>query len=191
MSREIFQIVEELDQEDLQTQLALQCAPLLTGIKIANLLIVRSRNAKGVFEMFWGSRISVEVIYRSEEKTMFLLYQREELEAYLEKNSDTMKLFGYAKMELEEICGELKKRYACYMEERGGFPHEIGLLLGYPPEDVLGFIENEGKNYLYTGYWKVYGNVVEAVALFEAYNEAKEQLIRMISQGIEIRRILL
>lgn len=190
MSREIFQIVEELDQEDLQTQLALQCAPLLTGIKIANLLIVRNRNAKGVFEMFSGSRISVEVIYRSEEKTMFLLYQREELEAYLEKNSDTMKLFGYARMEVEEICRELKKRYARYMEGKGGFPHEIGLLLGYPPEDVLGFIENEGKNYLYTGYWKVYGNVVEAVALFEAYNEAKEQLIRMISQGIEIRRIL-
>ena len=51
MSKEVFQIIEELDQEDLQTQLALQCAPLLTGIKIANLLIVRNRNAKDVFEM--------------------------------------------------------------------------------------------------------------------------------------------
>ncbi len=190
MSKEVFQIIEELDQEDLQTQLALQCAPLLTGIKIANLLIVRNRNAKDVFEMFYGTRISVELIYRSEEKTMFLLYQKEELEAYLRKNKETMQLFGYHKIELEEICVELKKRYVSYMEERGSFPHEIGILLGYPPEDVLGFIENEGKNYLYTGYWKVYGNVVEAVALFEAYNEAKEQLIKMISQGIEIRRIL-
>ncbi len=190
MSREIFQIIEELDQEDLQTQLALQCAPLLTGIKISNLLIVRNWNARGVFEIFRGSRITVEVIYRSEEKTMFLLYQREELEAYLRENSDTMKLFGYAVMEVEEICRELKNRYASYMEGRGGFPHEIGILLGYPTEDVLGFIENEGKNYLYTGYWKVYGNVVEAVALFEAYNKAKEQLLKMISQGIEIRRIL-
>ena len=51
MSKEVFQIIEELDQEDLQTQLALQCAPLLIGIKIANLLIVRNRNAKDVFEM--------------------------------------------------------------------------------------------------------------------------------------------
>lgn len=190
MSHEIFQIVEELDQEDLQTQLALQCAPLLTGIKIANLLIVRNRNVKGVFGMFYGSRISVRVIYRSEEKTMFLLYQKEELEAYLQENEKTMRIFGYNEMDVEKICQELSKRYAVYMEERGSFPHEIGLLLGYPVEDVLGFIENEGKNYLYAGYWKVYGNVVETMALFESYNEAKEQLIRMISQGIEIRRIL-
>ena len=38
------------------------------------------------------------------------------------------------------------------MEEKGAFPHEIGLLLGYPVEDVLGFIRYQGKNYLYTGY---------------------------------------
>lgn len=25
------------------------------------------------------------------------------------------------------------------------FPHEMGVLLGYPTEDVLGFIENQGK----------------------------------------------
>lgn len=190
MSHEIFQIVEELDQEDLQTQLALQCAPLLMGIKIANLLIVRNRNEKGVYEMFYGSRISVKVIYRSREKTMFLLYRKGELEAYLQENEKTMKIFGYSEMDVEKICLELSKRYAVYMEERGSFPHEIGLLLGYPAEDVLGFIQNEGKNYLYAGYWKVYGNVMETMALFEAYNEAKEQLIRMISQGIEIRRIL-
>ena len=40
MSKEVFQMVEELNQEDLQTQLALQCAPLLTGIKVSNLLII-------------------------------------------------------------------------------------------------------------------------------------------------------
>mgnify|MGYP000213313901 FL=1 len=70
------------------------------------------------------------------------------------------------------------------------FPHEMGVLLGYPTEDVLGFIENQGKNYLYAGYWKVYGNLMETKALFEEYNKAKEHVITMVSQGIEIRRIL-
>ena len=27
----------------------------------------------------------------------------------------------------------------------GEFPHEVGLFLGYPPEDVRGFIENHAK----------------------------------------------
>ncbi len=44
MSKEVFQLVGEMDREDLQTQLALQCAPLLMGIKMSNLLIVPNRN---------------------------------------------------------------------------------------------------------------------------------------------------
>ena len=32
------------------------------------------------------------------------------------------------------------------------FPHEIGIFLGYPLEDVVGFIENQGKNYTCSGY---------------------------------------
>jgi len=27
-----------------------------------------------------------------------------------------------------------------------GFPHEIGVFLGYPLEDVMGFISNKGHN---------------------------------------------
>ena len=192
MSKEVFQMVEELNQEDLQTQLALQCAPLLTGIKVSNLLSVKNQSEEDIFEMFRETRISVKPIYQSEKKRIYLLYQREELEAYLntEEVAETMKMFGYEELEPDSICEELKKRHACYMEEKGAFPHEIGLLLGYPVEDVLGFIRHQGKNYLYTGYWKVYGNVVEAVALFEAYNQAKERVIRMLSHGIEIRRML-
>ncbi len=38
------------------------------------------------------------------------------------------------------------------MNQGKQFPHEMGLLLGYPVEDVVGFMENNGKNYLYSGY---------------------------------------
>ena len=38
--------------------------------------------------------------------------------------------------EVFQMVEELKKRYACYMEEKGAFPHEIGLLLGYPVEEI-------------------------------------------------------
>lgn len=192
MSQEVFQIVEELNLEELQTQIALQCAPLLKGIKISNLLIVQHQDAQSVFEIFQGTRISVELIYQSPQKQMFLLYQKEELEAYLneKRTADAMKMFGYDQITFEAICTKLKERYAAHFEEKGEFPHEIGLILGYPVDDVLGFIEHRGKNYLYTGYWKVYGNVVEAVALFEAYNEAKEQIIRKLYRGIGIRRMI-
>ena len=60
------------------------------------------------------------------------------------------------------------------MEQIAEFPHEMGLLLGYPVEDVEGFIENKGHNYLYAGYWKVYGHVEEKKALFNRYEEARK-----------------
>ena len=34
MSREVLEILEKMDKKELKTQLALQCAPLLTGIKL-------------------------------------------------------------------------------------------------------------------------------------------------------------
>ena len=66
----------------------------------------------------------------------------------------------------------------------------MGVLLGYPIEDVTGFIENKGKNYLYSGYWKVYGNVQEKIRLFEGFQEAKERLIRLLDSGFSMEWII-
>ena len=42
------------------------------------------------------------------------------------------------------------------------FPHEIGLFLGYPPEDVRGFIDHGARDCKCVGCWKVYGDVEAA-----------------------------
>ena len=76
------------------------------------------------------------------------------------------------------------------MEQGEGFPHEMGLLLGYPVEDVEGFIEHKGKNYLYSGYWKVYEDVASKRKIFEAYENAKEELIVLLANGHAVRSII-
>ena len=81
-------------------------------------------------------------------------------------------------------------RYATYMEERGEFPHEMGLLLGYPLEDVRGFMENEGKYFLYAGYWKVYENMTEKLKLFRKFEVAKETLLSLIYNGVCMEEIM-
>jgi len=74
-----------------------------------------------------------------------------------------------------------ERRRACCIEnlqERlrssSDFPHEIGLFLGYPLEDVRGFIENAGQNCKCTGCWKVYCNECETVKLFMKYKKCKD-----------------
>ncbi|MDR1515625.1 MAG: DUF3793 family protein [Synergistaceae bacterium] len=54
-----------------------------------------------------------------------------------------------------------------------GIPHEIGLFLGYPHEDVRGFIENKGRNSKISGYWKVYGDKAGALKKFEQFKKAE------------------
>ena len=52
--------------------------------------------------------------------------------------------------------------------ESQDFPHEIGLFLGYPFEDVQGFIQNRGCNCRLCGYWKVYANECEKSACLKS-----------------------
>lgn len=192
MSTEVFQILISMNQNELNTQLALQCAPLLTNYKISNLLIVDNSMKNKVITLFLKTSISVYILYETEKKVTFLLYRKEELEFYLQNKRvrDLMLKLGYKEFGIENILRELRIKYKAHMIEKDFFPHEIGLILEYPADDVNGFIENEGKNYLYIGYWKVYNNLNSALAKFEKYNMAKETLIRMFSQGVDVNQIL-
>ena len=42
------------------------------------------------------------------------------------------------------------------------FPHEIGIVLGYPLEDVISFERFSGKQCKYCGIWKCYSDVENA-----------------------------
>lgn len=69
------------------------------------------------------------------------------------------------------------------------FPHEIGLFLGYPPEDVRGFIENKAKRYKCCGCWKVYGDVKNAQRLFAKYKKCTDIYVAQWYDGQTIERL--
>lgn len=192
MRSEVAQIIKNMDQNNLETKIALQCAPLLTGIKISNLFIVPTINENQVICMLEGTPISLYTIYKTVGKTIFLLFRKEELEAYLYSKdvNNAMNHLGYCTVNINRVLEQLDIRYTKYCKGSGTFPHELGLLLGYPVEDVIGFIENQGKNYLFAGYWKVYSNLRETLCLFEKYSRAKETVIKMVSLGVGIQNII-
>lgn len=68
------------------------------------------------------------------------------------------------------------------------FPHEIGLFLGYPPEDVAGFIGKK-ENAKYVGCWKVYGDAERARRLFRQYEHCTSIYLRQHAQGKGIERL--
>ena len=77
---------------------------------------------------------------------------------------------GYPNKGSEQCVAYLARRF----RSGGGFPHEVGLFLSYPPQDVLGFIENRAVNYKCAGLWKVYGDVEQAQRLFARYRKCTD-----------------
>jgi hypothetical protein len=192
MSQEVFQIIQGMDLKNIETQFALQCAPLITGLKISNLLIVQNDNAARVKEILKGTGIVCFVLHVSDGKTIFLLYKEREMKAYLSRKRVRILLaqFGYRNYDLKSLLILFRKRYKMYGNGEIDFPHEMGLFLGYPVEDVHGFIENTGKNFLHSGYWKVYKNLPLKMQLFQSFEQARERVIQLTSCGMSIREII-
>lgn len=96
----------------------------------------------------------------------------------LPDNQRLLEAYGYHMRNLDEMLKRLAQRVRQISSRKLGFPHEIGVFLGYPKEDVEGFIHNEGRKYLMIGYWKVYSNPSRAKMIFKSYDQAKEGVVR-------------
>ena len=69
------------------------------------------------------------------------------------------------------------------LRESDEFPHEIGLFLSYPPEDVRGFIENKACRFKCAGLWKVYGDEERAKELFRQYKRCTDRCCALWRAG--------
>jgi hypothetical protein len=192
LSQEIWEIVANQNIDRLEMQMAMQCAPLITGLKISNLLNIPREDFEWMKKIVRQSQFSWYLLLETEKKITVLLFQRERLESYLEKQQvvEMLKQAGYTNLSLGCVLREFASRYKRFMETKNEFPHEMGLLLGYPTEDVEGFITHRGADCLCSGYWKVYANKERKLKLFEKFELAKEKLIQLLSYGVSMIDII-
>ncbi len=180
----------------LNCQAAFQCAPVLLGIKPSNLLIIDPCHLREACRLLRDTRVSIRTLYGSlrpqdkagRGKVVLFVCRRELMDQVLqdEDRAEFLRRFGYEDLRLPGILCRLQKQYAAYMEKRLPFPHELGILLGYPLADVEGFIQNRGENFLYSGYWKVYANAEEAKRTFRLYEFVRRGLTELTGQGMEV-----
>lgn len=115
-------------------------------------------------------------LVRCPERLTFLLYRKAFLHKVLFKASTRcfLKYHNYPTTSVKLILMHLKKRFS------EGCPHEMGIFLGIPLEEIQGFIQNCGQNAIATGYWKVYCNPARAKQLFTLYDFARNHAISQI-----------
>ncbi|WP_288332757.1 DUF3793 family protein [uncultured Cloacibacillus sp.] len=182
-------------KNSLESLIAFHCAPTLAGIKAANLFTwhhTREDMADGLIDAARSRLapygISMEILCRCERYALIFVYREEMLgRAFTPEAECFLEGYGYAAgSSVAEKLAVLKNRFTLC----GEFPHEIGVFLDYPLEDVRGFIENGGGGCKACGTWKVYGDSERALALFERYKRCTDYFCKKIDAGHEMAQLL-
>ena len=131
--------------------------------------------------------VTMTILKSSRDKALIYLYRAEELEKTLADKGvrRLLEACGYRSFDVGEALNTLRTR----LNDLGAFPHEIGVFLGYPLEDVLGFIENGGRNCLSCGCWKVYSNECAALEAFARFEKCKAVYQRLFASGCPLTRL--
>ena len=162
-----------------EENLVRQCAPTLAGIKTGTIFPVPFDTMAGLAaeirdlnHILVPKGLRLLPLRYQGRKALLYLYRPAGLKRDLQNHLAEALLAeaGYPKKDSEQCVAYLARRF----RSGEGFPHEVGLFLSYPPQDVSGFIENRAVNYKCAGLWKVYGDVEQAQRLFARYRKCTD-----------------
>lgn len=179
-------------QRLMDYKLVRQCAPTLAARKVGSLFCIdslstheplcalvarwnRDLNPSGIYVRVVAERCGRSFVYVYRRNLLKCLCEACDVRRFLEQ-------YDYKHFDEEKLIANLTYRIGkCHC-----FPHEIGLFLGYPLEDVKGFIANGGQNCKSCGYWKVYGDVETAEKRFECFRKCFTVMSNLFERGYSL-----
>lgn len=192
-----------MDRKQFDQLLALHCAPTLAGLKAASMVALPGRSMEElrdffrVYEQCFACKgLKVMELRQQKAHVLLLIYRPVVLQRLLRRKTakDILAMCGYPpEAALEELLSHLKRRMEQKLMEHGvrnGFPHEIGLFLGYPPHDVKGFIQHGGRNFRQCGFWKVYDNEKAVLHLFHCYAVCTKRVYDSLQEGVSLQSMI-
>ncbi|MCH3949471.1 MAG: DUF3793 family protein [Acidaminococcus sp.] len=180
----------------LESELIRQCAPTLAGLKPASLfrfvfpsLADSSRLVASLSLILAPKNIGIELLQFDVVRRSGLLfvYRPDDLKRIVSQDShrDFFKRQGYSRLCWQDILAEISLR----MTHRASFPHEIGILLGYPLDDVEAYMAAPRKKGLCSGCWKAYSQPARARLFFEKCRKCTLIYCRCYASGIPLSRL--
>lgn len=170
------------------------CSPTLAGIKTGNLFSAEYKTAselvreiKSVNDRLSPKGLRLLPMRYVNGRALLYLYRPSYLRQDL-TDRDTVRLLcemGYRSFSPDKCIATLIERF----RDSDRFPHEIGLFLSYPPEDVRGFIENNADNCKAVGAWKVYGDEDRAMQTFCRYKSCTDYYCRQWASGKTVEQL--
>lgn len=179
----------------MSTELLIRCcAPTLAGMKTGSMYSCPCADRKTLLRELQGMNrllspkgLCILPLRFDEGRALLYLFRPGELERDLRcpVARRILEEAGYEDLRLGKcLCCLVRK-----LQRRQDFPHEVGLFLSYPPEDVRGFIQNRAQNYKRVCAWKVYGDEELAQRTFARYQKCTESYCRAFRAGRKLEEL--
>lgn len=180
----------------IEHSLLVHCAPVLCKMKPASIISCCKYDPRTIDSTMEKVRnllapygcLLVEIC-RCEHHATIFMYHRWVLTAFLNTPGvpEFLMTKGYPVTKgIDELVAALVSRF----RSLGTVPHEVGVFLGYPLDDVQDFIRNRGRNYRVCRYWKVYSNENYAEKVFGCYDRCRMKLAELMNQGLPFELVL-
>lgn len=174
----------------LHKTLAEQCGAVLMREKPAALFPLK--DTEHTFEaaaaLLAANGLQVRRLRCEQNRTLLLVYEPGMLKQTLDQQLPK-KALGRIGYPVESGLWAMLEKLEQRVRDTGGFPHEIGFFLGYPPADVMGFILYSGRRPKHCCMWKVYSDVDRAKTLCGKYMACRHFCSSHIEQGGDLHSL--
>ena len=161
-------------------------APVMLGAKPAEILSFQKKTSTyfkdiEALEMCRKNctRLKITHIDCKNGTTKFFVYHSNELNTWLSdpRNLNFLKTQGYP--ELYTLDGYLSVLYE-RLQASDSFPHEIGVFLGYPLKDILGFMGLAKLQLTSVSKWRIYGDPRISLEKMDQIDKARSHVAYLL-----------
>ena len=159
-------------ERNFETVMIEQCAPVLASLKPAGLFRYETRDCADLARRVknWNTQLNPKGLRVRVLKGCVLNHR------YL--------VYVYRESKLAAVLAD--KKVQSFLRQEG---YRLPVFLGYPLGDVVGFIENRGKNFTCCGCWKSYGDPDAAQKHFDQLSKCTAVYLRLFHSGTPILRL--
>lgn len=175
-------------QHTFEELLAYHCAPTLKKQKPANMFHIQRSQLENLEEMInlynkllAEKGLRMRLFQADKERVTVYVYCPCLIRYFLSNKEvkDFLACMGYPNTSLEDNFAYLEYRLSL-----NEYPHEIGIFLGYPLVDVVGFLNHEPCICMVDR--RVYKDAEKAKKIFSIFQNTRDQFVHAIENGQQI-----
>ncbi len=185
-----YNVIKQLEPYDyFRNYLLYHLSPVIKGVKPAITLSISIH--KELYQI-WNEigidfvnslGLQCTLLRKAQASIILYIYDSTQTEAIMQ-NFEILKFLHNLGYPMSSHFGDfvdmLVRRYAKY-----NCPHELGIFLGIPLDDVIDFMHCTDKPCMLCGYWQVYNDIDTAKEIFASYDKAKNDMLCDILEGLK------